>query len=328
MRSSLTCDIFILMKTVKNILNSLLAICLFTALSGCIDSPAAGDPSDENNTAPTGKTADHTVIHELWEGRIPEEDIQHAIDSLHIAYGHTSHGSQIPTGMDGLVDFSNAGNLETAYEEDLFQFNSTGAGGVLHFLDCYNTEPLLGDVGYHPAWVNETQDLLDNDAYNEYNVIMWSWCGQVSDRTEESMISTYLEPMSTFEEEYPNTVFIYMTGHLDGSGDTGNLHLRNEQIRAYCSENDKWLFDFADIESYDPEGRGYLSLDANDGCYWDSNGDNITNVSDRNWATEWQSSHTEDVDWYDCGAAHSESLNANMKAYAMWWLLSEIAKEF
>jgi hypothetical protein len=34
-----------------------------------------------------------------------------------------------------------------------------------------------------------------------------------------------------------------------------------------------------------------------------------------NWVTEWQSSHTVNVDWYDCGAAHSQSLNANQKAY-------------
>ena len=45
-----------------------------------------------------------------------------------------------------------------------------------------------------------------------------------------------------------------MTGHLDGGGTAGNLNVRNNQIRNYCIANDKILFDFADIESYKPNG--------------------------------------------------------------------------
>jgi len=44
-----------------------------------------------------------------------------------------------------------------------------------------------------------------------------------------------------------------------------------------------------------------------------------------NWATAWQASHTEDLDWYDCHAAHSQPLNANRKAYAAWWLWARLA---
>ncbi|MBN2444226.1 MAG: hypothetical protein JXJ04_22875 [Spirochaetales bacterium] len=44
-----------------------------------------------------------------------------------------------------------------------------------------------------------------------------------------------------------------------------------------------------------------------------------------NWALEWQAAHTENVDWYNCNAAHSAPLNGNMKAYALWWLLARIA---
>ncbi|TET83275.1 MAG: PKD domain-containing protein, partial [Desulfobacteraceae bacterium] len=44
-----------------------------------------------------------------------------------------------------------------------------------------------------------------------------------------------------------------------------------------------------------------------------------------NWAIEWQNSHTEDVDWYDCTSAHSQPLNANRKAYAAWWLWARLA---
>lgn len=36
---------------------------------------------------------------------IPSEWIEEAKSNLHIAYGHTSHGSQLTEGMSGLVSF-------------------------------------------------------------------------------------------------------------------------------------------------------------------------------------------------------------------------------
>jgi hypothetical protein len=136
-----------------------------------------------------------------------------------------------------------------------------------------------------------------------------------------------------------------MTGHLNGGGLSGSVRLRNEQIRDFYRTHGKWLYDFADIESYDPDDNEYLSLLATDACSWDGNGNGYVETQpdneatsginesdptipingDRNWAREWQAAHTQDVEWYDCGAAHSVSLNANRKAYAAWWLWARLA---
>ena len=80
----------------------------------------------------------------------------------------------------------------------------------------------------------------------------------------ETYIQTYLDTLNQFENEYPGMRFIYMTGHLDGTGSAGNLHVRNEQIRNYCIANDKVLFDFADIERFHPDGTDYLELGADE----------------------------------------------------------------
>ena len=108
------------------------------------------------------------------------------------------------------------------------------------------------------TWAQRTRDLLES-SNNDRNAIIWSWCGQASTASEED-ISTYLNLMNQLESDYPDVFFffVYMTGHLDGTGETGNLHIRNEQIRNYCIANDKVLFDFADIESYDPDGEYFL----------------------------------------------------------------------
>jgi len=121
--------------------------------------------------------------------------------------------------------------------------------------------------------------------------------------------------MSGLEVDYLDVRFVYMTGHTDGSGLTGNLHVRNQQIRDYCEANDKILYDFEDIESYDPDGTYFGDRNVTDSCAYDGG----------NWAIEWQNSHTQGVDWYDCDSAHSEPLNANLKAYAAWWLWARLA---
>ncbi len=238
---------------------------------------------------------------------IPSEWIEAAKSNLHIAYGHTSHGSQLTDGMSGLASFKGP----------TFSWNNGGTDGSLDLHDY----AMSGDLGNpdRTSWAERTRTYLA--ANPDVNVIIWSWCGQVSDATE-SHINTYLSLMEGLEKAYPDVVFVYMTGHLDGSGLSGKLHLRNEQIRSFCTRNGKILYDFADIESYNPDGVFFGDRNADDGCNYDTDGNGSL---DGNWAVEWQNAHTRGLDWYDCTAAHSQPLNANQKAYAAWWLWARIA---
>lgn len=264
-----------------------------------------------------GIIADHTRTN---LNAVPATAIQQAKQTLHIAYGHTSHGSQVTDGMSGLVAFMNAKQAD-AFPDNLFTLNNGGSGGALDYRDFYGNFGGVGiadDLGApnRTAWASATRTYLQ--ANPQVNVIMWSWCGQVDGSQAE--IQQYLTLMSGLETEFPNVRFIYMTGHLNGGGATGNVNVRNNQIRDYCRTNNKALFDFADIESYDPDGLvNYMELMANDNC------DYVLNGQSRNWATEWQNSHVQNTDWYNCGAAHSQALNANRKAYAIWWLFARIA---
>jgi hypothetical protein len=247
--------------------------------------------------------------------KIPLQWINIAKSNLHIAYGHTSHGSQVTDGMSGLVAFANGGGKGLSLPNNIFAWNHGGTGGALDLHDY----AMGGDVGYYPDWVNNTRTYLNTPANADVNVIIWSWCGQASGKGGQTMIDEYLAPMSGLEREYPNVKFVYMTGHLDGGGSAGNLNINNQQIRDFCRDSNKVLFDFADIESYDPDGLfNYMELGANDNCDYDSNG------TSRNWAQRWQNTHTENVDWYDCSAAHSQPLNGNRKAYAAWWLWARL----
>lgn len=244
-------------------------------------------------------------------GDIPATYITQAKSTLHIAYEHTSHGSQITDGMTGLYNWKGSA----------YAWNNGGLNGALDIHDNGITGGTdLGSPDF-TAWATETRNYLRNSANSDVNVVMWAWCGQVSTATE-SEINTYLSLMNSLETDFPRVKFVYMTGHLDGTGTSGNLHRRNEQIRNYCRTNRKILYDFADIESYDPDNNYFLNRAANDNCDYDSNNDGSL---DRNWAITWQNSHTLNVDWYNCTSAHSQPLNANRKAYAAWWLWARLA---
>ncbi|HNT74164.1 MAG TPA: hypothetical protein PKH77_03985 [Anaerolineae bacterium] len=286
--------------------------------------------------APQARTAPLIIDHTSTAiTAVPEEWIVAAKQQLHIGYGHTSHGSQISDGMSGLVGFANGGGQGLELPEDIFRFSHSGnqGGEYLHLFegDGYGEGDLDHDAGYYPRWVNETRAYLGAADTNgrgsnhpEMNVIMWSWCGQVSGYSEQDMIDNYLAPMTQLELDYPGITFVYMTGHSDGSGEEGNLHQRNEQIREYCRANNKVLFDFNDFELYDPDGNYYGDKNVDDACNYDSDGNGSR---DKNWAVDWQNSHTEGVDWYDCGCAHSDQapLNCNRKAYGIWALWASLA---
>ncbi|MCX6356950.1 MAG: hypothetical protein NT045_03590 [Candidatus Aureabacteria bacterium] len=216
-----------------------------------------------------------------------------AKNRFRVFYGHTSHGSQITTGME----------LINSAPHD---FNTDGSGGALSYQEDTGLD-LGGD------WESATRAVLDAPG-NDRNLVIWSWCGQVSESTEAD-IDNYCGAMSRLETDYPGVRFIYMTGHLDGTGTGGNLNIRNNQIRAYCAANNKALFDFANIESYDPGGNSYLALHANDNCDYDGG----------NWADQWCGANPGSPLCASCDCAHSQPLNCNLKGRALWWMLARLA---
>lgn len=238
--------------------------------------------------------------------KVPGKAIEKAKAQFKVAYGHTSHGSQIVSGMDALRKSDPA----------LFAFGKNTAAGSLSFLDATPK----GDLGNpdRETWAQRTRELL-NGSGKDRNLVMWSWCGQAGKASEKEM-QTYLDLMSALEKEFPDVKFVYMTGHLDGSGKDGNLNKRNEQIRDFCRKNGRILFDFADIESYDPDGKvNYMELFAKDSC------DYRDGKERKNWADEWLKNTPDNKIVLPDSAAHSKPLNAALKGRAFWWMLAVLS---
>ncbi len=225
-----------------------------------------------------GVVVDHTAVAAF--DTLPDGAFDTIRARFRIYYGHTSHGSQLLSGMEMLAaERPDAFRLPIILEDD--------------WID-------LGDE----AWEALTRATLQENP--ETNVVMWSWCGQLSWMSPEE-VQTYLIRMSRLEADFPRVVFVYMTGHLDGTGPSGTLYANNNRIRDFCRANGKVLYDFADIESYDPSGT-YFPY-ASDAC---------------EWCSAWCAVHP----CPSCGAcAHSHCFNCYNKGKALWWLLTWLVRE-
>jgi len=244
----------------------------FIVADGELSDTELVDITVDDTTSSEAIIADHTFCGS-WQN-IPDSIVQAITNDYEILYLHTSHGSQIMSGLDCCV------NADPLYIEPYFREVSDDLG--------HNGDTL---------WVPTTRNYLESTSY-DFNMAMFSWCGGCSDNDSVG-IYIYLNKMEELEADYPDITFIYMTGHLDGSGPSGTLYQNNNWIRDYCNTHDKILFDFADIESYDPDGNYYPN--ETDYC---------------NWCTDWCASHS----CPSCGCAHSQCFNCYQKGKA-WWVM-------
>jgi hypothetical protein len=249
---------------------------------------------------------DHTAVQ--YFDQIPDYWLEQA-KALTVHYGHTSHGSQIVTGLYYLETYKDPVKYSIAINED---WDSPG-------LPPEENPPALRMwvQGLHPEeyWnseegINKTRAVAETGLFN-YS--MWSWCGEVSYFPTES-IQEYLDTLDMLESEYPGMRFIYMTGHRDYPDPDEPLH--NDMIREYCRDNGKILYDFADIESWDPDGNYYPET-----------------TDDCEWADQWCADHPEEcinipgrceVGSYTC-CAHTHGFNCVIKGKAFWYMMARLA---
>jgi hypothetical protein len=233
---------------------------------------------------------DVTLIPTIW--------IEAAKQNVIWSYGSTSHGTQLVAGAEFL-----SSNVNPPSYNFIQQW----------IIPPNQGDPLYLRMGNNSGFAWNASAFLDNvrnmlDTAPQANTFMWSWCGEMS-WLSEGEVQQYLDMMSQLESEYPRVRFVYMTGHTDRYADQAVLTRNNNMVRDYVLANNKVLYDFADIESWLPDGTLYPDIPSDD-CPW---------------CQSWCDSHPGYCPTPDINCAHSHSLNCYLKGQAFWWLSARLA---
>jgi hypothetical protein len=229
---------------------------------------------------------------------IPIEWLDSIKANVRIQYAHTSHGGQISTGLD-LIESENSTFSEA--QGDCYLPVESGALCILdgNPPDSYITPDLYWQT---PEGISTTGTTLNNNP--TIMVSVWAWCTQLDSYSEEET-QAYLDAMSSLELAHPGITFVYMTGNAQATGSDGyNRWLRNEQIRQFCRDGDKVLFDFEDLDSWSNGEHSTYSYFADGHTY---------------------SVPCEHEDFHGDEAAHTTYTSCEQKGHAFWWLAASIA---
>jgi len=270
------------------------------------------------NSAPQPSTGYLLVDHNaaLAFKDIPDSCLTKA-RTLTMHYAHTSHGSRVLQGLSYLESRVDS----TKYGYEVRTATTAGLPSGTNVLKIYDGNNLNSGTYVTPElyWyssdgISRTRSVVNT---GDYDYSMWAWCGQM---VYSSYINPYLTAMNNFEKDYsPNTRFILMTGHTD-SGAWSAWQTNANTIKNYARNNQMIIFDYGDIELYDPEGRYYT--------YYTGTGVAPDGYGSCMWCDEWCRTHPSDcLNLPSC--AHMNNYNSGLvcvqEGKAFWWMMARLA---
>ncbi|MCX8036691.1 MAG: hypothetical protein N3D11_06510 [Candidatus Sumerlaeia bacterium] len=207
----------------------------FVLLLASAAAATAGMPASAPAPAPKGIRIDHTCVG--WTG-LSDKDIR-AAAALRMLLRHASVGTGIEWGLDTMA--GKRRNQEIGKPFPVGKFDRSR--WVL-------------EIRGNPGWKAKVDDLVKQATTrtHEFDVFMMKFCYIDALGNNKPDWEYYRAAMEKLEADFPNKRFVWWTIPLTRDGMPGTDAF-NAQVRAYCIARGKILFDIADIECHDLQGK-------------------------------------------------------------------------
>jgi len=248
------------------------------------------------------------------------------VSGLKGMYFHSSHGAQIPEGIN-MLDTAGVIDMDSMY--------------ILEH--CGNEHHIMGDTlttGEGLDWWFDWVDTVLTDS-SGYDWFMVSWGSQRPDSAD--IYDHYLLLMDSLESEH-SIVGIYSTPQIpDDSAAQEEAFVIQGIVQRYCEANNKILFDHTDITRYDPDGTDH----AYEALEQFSPGYEVCDINSDTWFDDWCETYPDTCHvcvkygvpddtlysnwdqwcWYadDENCPHGDAFNCQSKGQAFWYILARLS---
>ena len=179
-----------------------------------------------------------------WYNNQSQEVID-SVASLKIFFSHASVGSNI---ISGFADLNSADSSKYPLKHRTIDASPPAQtkNGIIY-------EHRRGNPGWSAKISNFETCIKNGWHYPKVDISMQKFCWI----DHEADLTAYLDSMTALEASYPDTKFVYFTMPL--STEKNSNAVRRAQFNAGLrdwidTQDNKFLFDLADIESYSPDG--------------------------------------------------------------------------
>ena len=130
--------------------------------------------------------------------------------------------------------------------------------------------------------------MRSNDFADSIAVAMFKFCYIDTRGTALDAFNSVKSTMESLESTYPNTVFVWWTMPIMTSGDQRRDDYNN-LVRDYCSSNNKYLMDIADIECHSPDNVKQTDANGHELLYsgYSSDGGHLNAAGSEAMANAW-----------------------------------------
>jgi hypothetical protein len=257
--------------------NMIFILCMIgMSVTSCSNGSSSSDGGNTTtgSTTPGGSTAVHLVDHTTLNADTIPDAVLAQIRALDVYFEHASVGENV---VNGLESMAAASSSRFTYTAQSWSFDDDTIGAAISLWFSSNNgfgDNMRGNPGFADKLLRFNSRIRTAGFASLIDAASFKFCfiDNNYSGTAQDAFNSVRTIMESLESDYPNITFFWWTMPLTTSGDQARDGY-NALVRAYCTANNKFLLDIADIECHSPAGVRQTDTNGYEMLYGDYSSD-------------------------------------------------------